>query len=79
MPEAAIRAIQAGNKIEAIKLVREAAGLGLKEAKEAVERYERQHDIVVTKQPSGSPAWSLFSSLFVLIVGIIAIIYFWPE
>ncbi|NJN40189.1 MAG: hypothetical protein HC807_04105 [Gammaproteobacteria bacterium] len=39
LPEAAIAALGAGNKIDAIKLVREATGLGLKEAKEAVERY----------------------------------------
>ena len=32
-------AIAAGHKIEAIKLVREQSGLGLKEAKELVERY----------------------------------------
>jgi ribosomal protein L7/L12 len=39
LPEAAIAALDAGNKLEAIKIVREATGLGLKEAKEAVERY----------------------------------------
>ena len=33
--------IRAGRKIEAIKLMREATGLGLKEAKEAVEDLER--------------------------------------
>ena len=39
-PPAALDALNAGNKIEAIKLVREATGLGLKEAKDAVERLE---------------------------------------
>jgi len=39
LPEAAIVALDAGNKIEAIRIVREATGLGLKEAKDAVERY----------------------------------------
>ena len=34
-------AIAAGRKIEAIKLVREQSGLGLKEAKELVERYRQ--------------------------------------
>lgn len=33
--------IQAGKKIQAIKLYREATGTGLKDAKEAVEAYER--------------------------------------
>jgi hypothetical protein len=35
-------ALASGNKIEAIKLLREASGLGLKEAKDAVERMERK-------------------------------------
>jgi len=35
-------ALAAGNKIEAIKLLREASGLGLKEAKDAVEQMERK-------------------------------------
>jgi ribosomal protein L7/L12 len=39
LPEAAIVALDAGNKLEAIRIVREATGLGLKEAKDAVERY----------------------------------------
>lgn len=39
LPEAAIEALNAGDKIEAIRIVREATGLGLKEAKDAVERY----------------------------------------
>lgn len=36
--EAVQAALAAGNKIEAIKLLREATGLGLAEAKDAVER-----------------------------------------
>jgi ribosomal protein L7/L12 len=35
-------ALASGNKIEAIKLLREASGLGLKEAKDAVEQMERK-------------------------------------
>lgn len=35
-------ALGEGRKIEAIKLVRERTGLGLKEAKELVERHERR-------------------------------------
>ena len=37
LPATVIAAIQSGNKIEAIKLLREQTGLGLKEAKDAVE------------------------------------------
>ncbi|HTE41890.1 MAG TPA: ribosomal protein L7/L12 [Steroidobacteraceae bacterium] len=75
----AMRAVQAGHKIEAIKLVREATGLGLKEAKQAVEAYQAQHGIVLSTQPSGSAALSLFSWLFAIMMGIVAIVYFWPE
>jgi ribosomal protein L7/L12 len=34
-----VAALQAGNKIEAIRMVREARNLGLKEAKDAVDAY----------------------------------------
>lgn len=37
LPPAVVDALQRGNKIEAIKLLREHSGLGLKEAKDAVE------------------------------------------
>ncbi len=37
-PRAALDALNAGDKIEAIKILREATGIGLKDAKEAVER-----------------------------------------
>ena len=43
IPPSAVAALQAGRKIEAIKLVREADGIGLKEAKDAVERYVALH------------------------------------
>jgi ribosomal protein L7/L12 len=38
----ALNWLRKGNKIEAIKVYREATGLGLKEAKDAVEALERQ-------------------------------------
>jgi hypothetical protein len=41
LPPRALEALNAGNKIEAIKALREATGLGLKEAKDWVEAYER--------------------------------------
>ena len=42
VPVAVRQALSAGNKIEAIRLYRQHAGVGLKEAKEAVETLERQ-------------------------------------
>lgn len=38
LPPSVVIALRQGNKIEAIKLYREATGVGLKEAKEAIER-----------------------------------------
>ncbi|MEP7302618.1 MAG: ribosomal protein L7/L12 [Caldimonas sp.] len=40
LPGAVAAALQRGDRIEAIRLLREAAGLGLKEAKEAVESFQ---------------------------------------
>ena len=41
LPSSVVAALQKGNKIEAIRLLREQTGLGLKEAKDAVEAPER--------------------------------------
>jgi hypothetical protein len=43
LPPAVIRAIEQGRKIEAIKLLREATGLGLANAKVLVDRAAREH------------------------------------
>ena len=50
-------AIDSGDKLGAIKLVREASGLGLAEAKAAVEKLERGEPLGVERSPSapGSP------------------------
>jgi ribosomal protein L7/L12 len=50
-------AIDRGNKIEAIKLLRDATGIGLKEAKDAVEQFEAGGSPVIaqkTAKPAGS-------------------------
>ena len=41
LPPAALDALRRGNKIEAIRLVREHHGIGLKEAKDLVEQHEQ--------------------------------------
>lgn len=43
LPPAALRALQQGRMIEAIKIVRTERNLGLKQAKEQVEQYMQQH------------------------------------
>jgi ribosomal protein L7/L12 len=48
-------AIHLGNKIEAIKLLRDATGLGLKEAKEAVENIEAGGSLVIAPPIANAP------------------------
>lgn len=47
LPDEAVAALEKGNVIEAIKIVREKTGLGLKEAKDAVEAHG-------SRQPAGA-------------------------
>lgn len=53
LPPQARQALAEGKKIEAIKLVREATGLGLKEAKDTVDRA-----IAGQAAPGSTSAWS---------------------
>ena len=46
IPAAAVSAMENGKKLEAIKIVREETGLGLKEAKELVEHYVKQNPAI---------------------------------
>lgn len=43
LPPHVLAALQTGNKLEAVKLLCEANGLGLKESKDAVEAYEQEN------------------------------------
>ena len=51
LPPEVIRAIELGKKVEAIKLLREATGLGLANAKVLVDKAARQYGFV--SRPSG--------------------------
>ena len=51
-PPEVVGALQQGSKIEAIRLMRERTGLGLKEAKDAVDAYQAQTQLM---QGTGSP------------------------
>jgi hypothetical protein len=50
-----VEALKKGNKIEAIKLLRKASGLGLAEAKEYIERYEKAKLKVETAERTVAP------------------------
>lgn len=45
LPPPVVEAIHAGHTLEAIRLMREHSGLGLKQAKDAVDRYADQHRV----------------------------------
>ena len=56
LPSAAVAAIQQGNKIAAIKIIRAERGLGLKEAKDLVDAFVEADPVLRdrVKQKSGS-------------------------
>ena len=66
---AAISALQEGNKIEAIKIVREERNIGLKEAKDAVDDYVRSEpslsSAMVTAQAEGKRRILLWLAAFI--------------
>ena len=72
LPPEVSAALQRGQKIEAIKLLRELKGLGLKEAKEAVDGYQagRQSADVSVVQPGGRGG--IFWLLGLLLLGFAA-------
>ena len=65
-PEAAL--LRAGRKIEAIKSLRERTGVGLKEAKDAVDLLERQLGL---HSPSSATAKSVLFWIVLIIVGVL--------
>lgn len=70
LPAEVIAALERGQKIEAIKLLRELKGIGLKEAKEAVDDYtsERQPGNVSVVQSGGHGG--IFWLLGLLVLGV---------
>lgn len=69
LPPEVIRAIEQGRKIEAIKLLREATGLGLANAKVLVDKAGREHapkpahPRIVDDRPN---LWPLFKTLLIV-------------
>lgn len=73
LPQAALSALQQGRKIEAIKLVREVEGLGLKEAKDRVEAYVAGDPILKERlaAESSSGRRGCLIAVAVLVLGVI--------
>jgi len=74
IPLAAIAAINQGRKIEAIKIVRVETSVGLKEAKEIVERYIDTHPEVEDKFKSSFGADKL--RILIAVICVVVIGYF---
>ncbi len=55
LPPSAIEALARGDKIEAIKITRQHTGLGLKEAKDLVDRHEAGPHHAPAPAPAGAP------------------------
>lgn len=74
LPMEVIAALQRKQKIEAVRLMREQTGLGLKEAKEAVEAYERTRAPTIDELSpgqvgdTGSTVWRVVILLLVCLV-----------
>ena len=74
LPADVVAAIKQGNKIKAIKLLREATGLGLANAKVLVDRASRTHGPKKAvpsfeDQPSGLSTFAKFLALLLFIAG----------
>jgi ribosomal protein L7/L12 len=54
LPAAAVEALTKGQKIEAIKIVRQESGLGLKQAKDVVDAYVAAHPILASQAQEAS-------------------------
>ncbi|MCB1658423.1 MAG: ribosomal protein L7/L12 [Pseudomonadales bacterium] len=69
IPLAAIGALALGHKIDAIKIVRQENSLSLKEAKEAVEAYQRAHpDLALQPSSEHKTSTSLWLSSIVIFI-----------
>ena len=72
LPDEAVAALQAGRKIEAIMILREAEGIGLKEAKQRVDRYTDQNPHILPEREAGNGGW-----FWVWLLGAAALAYYW--
>ena len=77
IPGAAIEALKRGNKVEAIKLTREATAMGLKASKEAVEARLREDAELAEAYRVAKPAGSPLPLLAFVVVVTLLLYWFW--
>jgi len=76
LPDAAIAAIANGQKIEAIKIIRQEWNIGLKEAKDAVDDYVRTQPSLAGIYERRSAGGRPFVWVFLILIIALAIYYF---
>ena len=77
MSIAAISALHRGNKIEAIKIVREERNIGLKEAKDAVEDYVRTHPAIQASMDAAQAEAKRSVSLWLAALVVLALLAYY--
>ena len=77
LPPEAIDALQRGNKIEAIKLVRAAQKLDLKDAKDRVDAYVKTDPVLQQKFASAQAETTRGLVRWIIIIGLALLGYFY--
>ena len=76
LPPAVVAALHHGDKIEAIKLLRSETGLGLKEAKDAIERSPHDLRAIATLPSPGEVPRSSGVGRWLLVVVVVALVVY---
>jgi ribosomal protein L7/L12 len=74
LPAVVADAMRKGNKVEAIRLLRESTGLGLKEAKSAVEEFSEQSALLPQERAPGEVPKSRIGPWVVAVVALVALL-----
>jgi len=77
LPAPVVTALSQGQKIEAIKLLREAHGIGLKEAKDAVEDYIKSRPELSLKLTGMQEVAEKSLLRWVIILGVLLLAIYW--
>jgi hypothetical protein len=70
LPSEAVEALENGRMIQAIKIVRERSGMGLKEAKDTVDRYLAAHPDLRERCARAGAQGSLVAGLVLALLGL---------
>lgn len=77
LPASVVGAVRKGNKPEAIRLLRDASGLGLKEANDAVERFAKEHPTAAHGLSPGEVPPTSGGAWLLVVAGIAALIVYY--